>query len=432
MSDVGTTVRLRRLTPAELLADVVEDSRDVDATVAAIVADVRKRGDAALREYAGKFDGCELASIRANLPADPAGASGGAPDEVRALVSAAARIRRFAEAQMAQFRDFSIEVEEGVFLGQRVDALDSVGVYVPGGRYPLVSSALMCVIPAKIAGVKRVAVMSPPMRDGKPHPLVLLAAAIAGADEFYVSGGAQGVAALAYGTETVRSVDKVVGPGNAYVSSAKRFVAADVGIDFYAGPSEVLVVADDEADAALAAVDLAAQAEHDPMARPLLIAFSEQKTAEIERELAKLLEVLPTASIARASAVSRGAAVIAKDMEEAAKLASALAPEHLELHVVGAKEAARLFRNYGSVFLGGSAAESLGDYAAGINHTLPTRRAARYSSGLSVKDFICLRTSLDAKPGEGLDAIARDAAAIARMEGLAGHEAAARARIERH
>jgi len=431
MSAGDEGVRLRRLSPEEILKDVVEDSRGIEATVADIVAETRSRGDAALREYARKFDGCELASVRASLPGRPDAAAGGAPEEVRALASAAARVRRFAEAQMAQFRDFSIEAEEGVFLGQRVDALDSVGVYVPGGRYPLVSSALMCVIPAKVAGVKRVVVMSPPMRNGEAHPMVLLAAAIAGADEFYVSGGAQGVAALAYGTESVRPVDKIVGPGNAYVSTAKRFVAADVGIDFYAGPSEVLVVADDGADAALAAVDLAAQAEHDPMARPLLIAFSERKAAEIERELGKLLEGLPTAAIARSSAASRGATVIVKGMEEAAKLASALAPEHLELHVSGAKEAARLFRNYGSVFLGGGAAEALGDYAAGINHTLPTRRAARYSSGLSVKDFICLRTSLDAKPGAGLDAIARDAASIARMERLAAHAAAARARIER-
>jgi len=327
MSAGDEGVRLRRLSPEEILKDVVEDSRGIEATVADIVAETRSRGDAALREYARKFDGCELASVRASLPGRPDAAAGGAPEEVRALASAAARVRRFAEAQMAQFRDFSIEAEEGVFLGQRVDALDSVGVYVPGGRYPLVSSALMCVIPAKVAGVKRVAVMSPPMRNGEAHPMVLLAAAIAGADEFYVSGGAQGVAALAYGTESVRPVDKIVGPGNAYVSTAKRFVAADVGIDFYAGPSEVLVVADDGADAALAAVDLAAQAEHDPMARPLLIAFSERKAAEIERELGKLLEGLPTAAIARSSAASWAASPSMRAIDAASRaIASRPAP----------------------------------------------------------------------------------------------------------
>jgi histidinol dehydrogenase len=435
MNGDGTPIRLRRLNAEELLAEAEAEDDGVDAAVKAIVADVRKRGDAALFDYARKFDGCELVSVKAPFPRgkaalDEAAASGGEA-LLAALRSSADRIRRFARAQLKSFRNFRFEIARGVRLGQRVDALDSVGVYVPGGRYPLVSSALMCVIPAKVAGVKRVAVMSPPMRDGKPHPLIVAAAEIAGADEFYVSGGAQGIAALAYGTETVRAADKVVGPGNAYVSGAKRLIAADVGIDFYAGPSEVLVVADDSADPALVAADLAAQAEHDPLARSILVSLSEGLAHRVEEELDRRLASLSTERIARASLDSRGAFVIAGSLEDAARIASAYAPEHLELHLRGARRAASLFRNYGSVFIGGCAAEVLGDYSAGVNHTLPTRRAARYVSGLSVKDFLCLRTSVEAKAGKALDAMARDAAEIAKAEGLSAHEAAARERISK-
>lgn len=393
----------------------------------AIIDAVRKEGDAALRRYAGEFDRAELGEIK--LSGFPGAAShegeGGALDALR---SSALRVKRFAEAQFKQFRDFETEIEDGVFLGQKVEAIESVGAYVPGGRYPLISSALMCVIPAKVAGVKRVAVMTPPGRDGKPHPLIVEAARIAGADEVYVSGGAQGVAALAYGTESVAAVDKIVGPGNAYVAAAKRLVSGDVGIDFYAGPSEILVVADGSANAETVAADLAAQAEHDPMARVILVSLDEAFIGEVEVALERMASSLPTGETIRASIRGFGGALLAGSIEEAARIAKLAAPEHLELHVQDAKWKAELFSEYGSIFVGAGAAEVLGDYSAGINHTLPTAGATRYSSGLSVKDFICLRTSLECKSGRGKRVVAQDAAAIAALEGLAAHEQAARMR----
>jgi histidinol dehydrogenase len=393
-----------------------------------IVAATAREGDAALRRYAAEFDKVTLGDIR-YADFNPGRPEGEAADETeRALRASALRIRRFAEAQFKQFRDFEIEVEDGVTLGQKVEPLGSVGAYVPGGRYPLISSALMCVIPAKVAGVKRVAVITPPGKDGKPHPLIVRAAEIAGADELYVSGGAQAVAALAYGTESIKPVDKIVGPGNAFVAGAKRLVSADVGIDFYAGPSEVMVIADESAKAEVVAADLAAQAEHDPNAKVTLIVLSEVIIPEIEAALTRLASTLSTGEIIRQSVANNGVAIVAKDMEEAARVANELAPEHLELHVQDARWAVPLFKVYGSIFIGSGSAEVLGDYSSGINHTLPTSGTARYSSGLSVKDFICLRTSLETKPGRGKRLVAQDAVTLASLEGLKGHEEAAKLR----
>jgi histidinol dehydrogenase len=400
-----------------------------EETATAIIADVRHRGDEALRDCARRFDRCELGSIR--LEGFPGGAERGRASKelLTALESSALRIKRFAEAQLKQFRDLDVEIEDGVILGQRVEAIASVGAYVPGGRYPLISSALMCVIPAKVAGVKRIAVMSPPRQDGSPDPMVVLAAQIAGADEFYVSGGAQAIAALAYGTQSVRPVDKIVGPGNAYVGAAKGLVAGDVGIDFYAGPSEVFVVADEGANPALVAADLAAQAEHDPEAQAVLISLSERLVAETEAQLEILARELPSGPVIRESIFRNGAAVIVASLDEAARLVALRAPEHLELHVQDARWAAPRFSRYGSLFIGQGAAEALGDYSAGLNHTLPTCGAARYASGLSVKDFICLRTSLETKPGRGKRLVAQDAATLAAAEGLSAHERAAKLRM---
>jgi histidinol dehydrogenase len=421
-------ITLRRLGEGDLRRLSMNENVQAIQTATSIIESVRKEGDAALKRYARELDKAEIAEIAYSQYLMPAEGERPSDETLAALRSSALRIKRFAEAQFKQFRDFEIEIEDGVFLGQRVEAIDSVGAYVPGGRYPLISSALMCVIPAKVAGVKRIALMTPPQKDGKPHPLILEAARIAGADEVYVSGGAQGIAALAYGTESVKPVEKIVGPGNAYVVAAKRIVSGDVGIDFYAGPSEILVVADSSANAELVAADLAAQAEHDPMARALLVTLDESLVAKVEDALERLAATLPTGQVIRASIANSGGAMCVPTIEEAARIAKMIAPEHLELHVQDAKWVVDLFSEYGSVFIGAGAAEALGDYSAGINHTLPTVGATRYASGLSVKDFLCLRTSLECRPGRGKRLVAQDAAAIAALEGLAAHEQAARLR----
>jgi histidinol dehydrogenase len=422
-------LKLRRLGDADLKRLAAGEDETISQAVRAIIAAVRKEGDAALMRYAREFDKVELPRIAyGDYSASASAGESIAEETLEVLRSSALRIKRFAEAQFKQFRDFETEIEDGVILGQRVEAIESVGAYIPGGRYPLISSALMCVIPAKVAGVKRIAVMTPPQRDGKPHPLILEAARIAGADEVYVSGGAQGIAALAYGTESVKPVDKIVGPGNAYVSTAKKFVFGDVGIDFYAGPSEVLIVADSSAKAELVAADLAAQAEHDPLARAVLVSLDEKLIGDVEEALERLAASLPTGPIIRKSIADRGGAVLVGSIEEAARVAKAIAPEHLELHVQDAKWVSEQFSVYGSLFIGSGAAEALGDYSAGINHTLPTVGATRYASGLSVKDFLCLRTSLECRPGRGKRIVAQDSAAIAALEGLAAHEQAARLR----
>jgi histidinol dehydrogenase len=424
------SIKLTRLEAGQKRIEGPDSDKAILSAAAGIIEAVRRDGDEALRRYARDFDKVELAEIRlAEYDLKAGGhASALSPEDVAALRSCALRIKRFSEAQLKQFRNFETEIEDGVVLGQRVEPIASVGCYVPGGRYPLISSALMCVIPAKVAGVKRVAVMTPPQRDGRPNPAIVEAARIAGADEVYVSGGAQGIAALAYGTQSVKAVDKVVGPGNAYVAAAKRLVSGDVGIDFYAGPSEVLIVCDASSKPELLAADLAAQAEHDPKARATLVSLDESVITRTEEALERLAASLPTGETIRQSIAANGGAILVGSIEEAAAVANSWAPEHLELHIQDAKWAVGLFSCYGSIFIGAGSAEVLGDYSAGINHTLPTAGATRYSSGLSVKDFICLRTSLETKPGRGKRQVAQDAASIAALEGLSAHELAARLR----
>ncbi len=423
-------INLRRLDGATRQASSFLIDPQIEETARAIIAEVRRGGDEALRRYAREFDKVELGDIRCmdfNLP-PVEGQARLDPESLACLSACALRIKRFAEAQFKQFRDFEVEIEDGVILGQKVHPIESVGAYIPAGRYPLLSSVLMCIIPAKVAGVKRVVVMTPPQADGRAHPAILEAARIAGADEVRISGGAQGIAALAYGTESVKAVDKVVGPGNAYVSAAKRLVNSVVGIDFYAGPSEVLIVADSSAKPEFLAADLAAQAEHDPNAQAILVTTDESLIVKVEEALERLAQSLPSGQIIRQSIANQGGAILVPSIEAAAEVANRYAPEHLELHIQDAKWAVELFTVYGSIFIGAGAAEALGDYSAGLNHTLPTAGATRYSSGLSVKDFICLRTSLETRPGRGRRMVAQDAACMAVLEGLAGHEQSARLR----
>lgn len=404
---------------AALLADRDEANLDAEKAAAAIIAEVRARGDAAIAEYTARFDRMTLAPERFRVTEEEIAAADAAtpPELAAALDLAAARIAAFHRAQMPS--DLATRDAAGVHLGMRWGPLDSVGIYVPGGKAAYPSSVLMNAIPARVAGVSRIA-MVVPSPDGVLNPLVLAAARRAGVTEIFRIGGAQAVAALAYGTDTIPPVDRVVGPGNAYVAAAKRQVFGAVGIDMIAGPSEVVVVADGANDARWIAVDLLAQAEHDEAAQAILITddagFGDRVAAAVEEELA----TSPRGAIAGASWRAHGAIVTVRDLEEAAALVNRLAPEHLELAVA---EPAKLFariRHAGAVFLGRHCPEALGDYVAGPNHVLPTSRTARFASGLSVFDFL-KRTTWVSADAAALAAIGPAAVALAEAEGLPAH-----------
>ena len=397
-----------------------ETDEDVNATVAAIIADVRRRGDAALVEHTVRFD--RLAGLSAAGLAITASEVEAAlvrvPSELMAALElAAARIADFHRHQVPQ--GYGYTDGAGVRLGQRWTAVAAAGLYVPGGTAAYPSSVLMNAIPAKVAGVERL-VMVVPTPDGHLNPLVLAAARLAGIDEIYRVGGAQAVAALAFGTETIAPVDKIVGPGNAYVAAAKRQVFGTVGIDMIAGPSEILVVADGANDPAWIAADLLSQAEHDSAAQSILItddaAFGERVARAVEGHLA----TLPRAAIARASWQAHGAIVVVGHLDEAVALVDRIAPEHLELAVTDPDALAARVRNAGAIFLGRYTPEAVGDYVGGPNHVLPTARSARFSSGLGVHDFMKRTTLLGCDAG-ALAAIGPAAVALAAAEGLGAH-----------
>ncbi len=404
---------------ATLLADRAETTTGAEEVAAGIIAAVRARGDAAIAEYTARFDRLSLtpAGFRVTEAEIAAADAATPPALAAALDMAAARIAAFHRAQMPS--DLATRDAQGVHLGMRWGAIDSVGIYVPGGKAAYPSSVLMNAIPARVAGVGRIA-MVVPAPDGVLNPLVLAAARRAGVTEIWRIGGAQAVAALAYGTETIAAVDRIVGPGNAYVAAAKRQVFGQVGIDMIAGPSEVVVVADGQNDPRWIAIDLLAQAEHDEAAQAILITddagFGDRVAAAVQEELA----ISPRAAIAGASWRAHGAIIVVRDLAEAAALVNHLAPEHLELAVA---EPATLFatiRHAGAVFLGRHCPEALGDYVAGPNHVLPTSRTARFASGLSVFDFL-KRTTWVAADAAALGAIGPAAVALAEAEGLAAH-----------
>jgi histidinol dehydrogenase len=406
-----------------------EASADVEATVRVIVADVAARGDRALKEFTQKLDGLDLDKAGLRVPqAEIAAALHGCdPAALAALELARDRIEFFHRRQVPQDDRFVDSL--GVELGWRWTAIDAVGLYVPGGTAAYPSSVLMNAVPAKVAGVPRI-VMAVPAPGGKLEPLVLAAARLAGIDEIYRIGGAQAIAALAYGTETIASVAKIVGPGNAYVAAAKRMVFGKVGIDMIAGPSEVLIVADKDGNPDWIAADLLAQAEHDESAQAILITDYAALADAVERALAGQLAQLPREKIAAASWRDFGAVILVRDLGEAVGLVDAIAPEHLELAAAGADELARRIRNAGAIFIGQHTPEAIGDYVAGSNHVLPTARSARFSSGLGVLDFM-KRTSILKCGPEQLRALGGAAITLGLAEGLEAHARSVSIRLNR-
>lgn len=412
-----------------LLSAKREDSPDVDAVVAGIIADVRARGDVALLELTAKFDRLQLDADGLRFSEAEIGSACAAvsAEDSAALELAAARIRAYHARQMPEDAIWTDDV--GAELGWRWTPVSAAGLYVPGGLATYPSSVLMNAIPAKVAGVGRLA-MVVPTPDGVVNPLVLLAARIAGVDEIYRIGGAQAIAALAYGTKTIAPVDKITGPGNAYVAAAKRRVFGKVGIDMIAGPSEILVIADKDNDPDWIALDLLSQAEHDESAQSLLItddaAFGQAVAAAVE----KRLETLERRAIAGASWRDFGAVITVSSMQEAVALSDRIAPEHLELCVADADAMARAVTHAGAIFIGSWTPEAIGDYIGGPNHVLPTARSARFSSGLSVMDFV-KRTTLARMTPDALAAIGPAAARLARSESLEAHGLSVLARLER-
>ena len=400
---------------------------DVTAAVAEILRDVRDNGDAALLKYCEKFDGARLTSLEATPEEMEQAEREVSPDFLRVLTRAADNIRRFHERQLRE--GFILTDEAGLTVGQRVIPLECAGIYVPGGRAAYPSTVLMNVIPAKVAGCEEVIVVTPPRPDGTVAPAVLAAARIAGTNQVFKIGGAQAVAALAWGTETVPKVDKIVGPGNVYVAEAKRQVFGVVDIDMIAGPSEILIVADGPSDPRWVAADLLSQAEHDPMASAVLITDSPLLARAVQAEVEAQLSCLDREEIARASIEANGKVIVAPSLEVAVELANKLAPEHLELCVEDPFAWLGRVRNAGSVFLGRHCPEALGDYLAGPNHTLPTGGTARFASPLSVDDFVKKSQFIHCSP-QAIEAMAEDVATFARQEGLTAHAASALIRVE--
>ncbi len=393
----------------------------------AIIEQVRAEGDAALRALTEKFDGVVIEDFRVAPAALDAAMAEVDPETIEALEHAAAQIRDFHERQKQQSWFFARE--DGAIVGSKVTPLDSVGIYVPGGRALYPSTVLMNALPAQVAGVERIVCVTPPTKDGTLDAAILAACKIAGVTEIYTVGGAQAVAALAYGTETIRPVAKITGPGNAFVAAAKKLVSGDVGIDMIAGPSEVCVVADETADPSMVAIDLMAQAEHDPLAACYLVTFSDAYADAVEAAIADHMERSTRADITRASLDDHGLIVVCPTMEQALEAVNVIAPEHLEMHVANAMEYLGAIRNAGAIFLGEWTPEAVGDYVAGPNHTLPTGGTARYSSPLSVDDFV-KKSSVIQYTAAALRNDARSVVQIATHEGLWAHAQSVALRLQ--
>ncbi|MCR5346263.1 MAG: histidinol dehydrogenase [Fretibacterium sp.] len=415
---------------SEIFARGVEAAAPrVSAAVAEILSQVRQEGDAALLRYEEKFDGVKLSAVEATPEERKRAAAAVGPEFMALLERAAANIRRFHQQQV---RSGFILTEEagGIVLGQRVLPLERVGIYVPGGTAAYPSTVLMDAIPARVAGCGTVVMMTPPRKDGTLNPAILAAAEVAGVDRIFKAGGAQAVAALAWGTESVPRVDKIVGPGNVYVAEAKRQVFGAVAIDMIAGPSEILIVSDGKSSARWLAADLLSQAEHDKMASAVLVTDSAELARAVSAELEVQIPRLDRAEIARASIDGNGKIILVEDISQALDISNALAPEHLELCVEDPFAWLGRVRHAGSVFLGRHCPEALGDYYAGPNHTLPTSGTARFSSPLSVDDFV-RKSQYTYYTAEALRLAAPDVAAFARAEGLTGHARSALERMEK-
>ncbi len=421
-------VKIQKVTPDLSIKRSVDSGTEEQLrAVKDIIAKVKKEGDKALRELTARFDGAELDSF-AVTEEEIREAYEKLDEEIIAVIREAAdNIRRFHEKQRQ--KSWITTEENGTILGQKITPLDSAGVYVPGGTAAYPSSVLMNVIPAKVAGVERIVMVSPPGKDGKLPPAVLVAADIAGVKEIYKVGGAQAIAALAYGTESIRPVDKITGPGNIYVALAKREVFGDVDIDMIAGPSEIAVLADETAVAAEVAADLLSQAEHDVRACSVLVTVSEKLAEEVAREVEKQLAELPRKEIAAQSIENYGAIYVAKDMDEAVETVNQLAPEHLEIIAENAVELAGKIKHAGAIFIGRYSSEPVGDYFAGTNHVLPTNGTARFSGPLSVDDFQ-KKSSIIMYSERALKENAKKIAAFARLEGLEAHARAVEERLK--
>ncbi|MEE0801637.1 MAG: histidinol dehydrogenase [Gemmiger sp.] len=406
------------LRPEEILNRDIRAEADVEAVVDGIIADVRARGDDALRDYALKFDHAHLDSIQVSQAEIDEAFAATDPDFLQTLRMAADNIRRFHERQV--HKNFVINDEPGIVLGQKYTPIEKAGVYVPGGTAAYPSTVLMDVIPAKVAGVREIVMTTPAGPDGKVNPSILAAAVIAGIDRIFKTGGAQAIAALAYGTQTVPAVDKIVGPGNIYVATAKRKVFGKVGIDMIAGPSEILVLADGASNPAWVAADLLSQAEHDRLASPVLVTDSRALAEAVRDELEKQIPLLPRAAIARESVDTNGKIIVTDDMARAVEAANIIAPEHLEICVDDPFSLLNSIRNAGSIFLGRNVPEALGDYFAGPNHTLPTSGTARFSSPLGVDDFV-KKSSFLYYTRDALGQVQGRIADFAEHEGLHAH-----------
>ena len=406
-----------------------EDRRNLTETVSCMIEEVRSKKDEALRKYNLQFDGCTRETLRISRKEIQKAYNQLTSQEIEDLRTAAANIRAFAKAQRETIRPLTnFSPMPGIFLGHRIIPVESCCCYVPGGNYPLYSTALMLIIPAKTAGVKRVAACSPVMKGtNEINPKTLVAMDIAGADEIYAVGGAQAVAAFSYETEEIPAVDMIVGPGNRFVTEAKRQCYGQVGIDFVAGPSEVMVLADGSGTPEVVAADLLAQSEHDPNAKGILVTTDETFAKKVMAAVEKELCLLSTAEIAEKSWNTFGEVLLAESEEEMAELANAYAPEHLEINMQNPQEMADNLYNYGSLFIGENTAEVFGDYASGTNHTLPTLRAARYTGGVWVGTFLktCTYQSMTK---EAMKELAPLVARLAEGEGLMGHAEAAKVR----
>ena len=400
---------------------------NVTEIVADILKNVRERGDEALREYTAKFDGAELDSLIVSPEEMEEAMARVEPEFLRVLERAAANIRKFHSRQVRN--SFVINDEDGIVMGQKVIPVDRAGLYVPGGTAAYPSTVLMDLIPAKIAGVPEIVMTTPPGRDGKNNPVILAAAKIGGADRIVKAGGAQAIAALAYGTRSVPKADKIVGPGNAFVAEAKRQVYGLVSIDMIAGPSEILVVADGKSNPRHLAADLLSQAEHDRMASAVLVTDSAELAERVRDEIERQLPLLEREEIARASIEGQGKIIVTENLRAAIDAANEIAPEHLELCVDNPFDYLDAIRHAGSVFLGRNCPEALGDYLAGPNHTLPTQGTAKFSSPLSVDDFV-KKTQFTYFTRDALNRVAEDVALFARKEGLTGHARSALSRGE--
>ena len=420
-------LKLKDLTDEQILNRDIQAEENVSAAVDAVIANVRQNGDAALLEYTEKFDGVTLEGLQVSDEEIACAILQTSPELVDTIRTAAANIEAFHRAQVRQ--DLVLTDRPGIVLGQRYTPIEKVGICVPRSPVAFPSTILMNVIPAKIAGVKDIVLVTPPEKDGSVSPAALVAAAVAGVDRIFKVGGAQAVAALAYGTETVPAVDKIVGPGGIFVATAKRKVFGKVGIDMIAGPSEILVLADGSCNPKWVAADLLSQAEHDVLASAVLVTDSEELAEAVQVEVERQLTLLPREPIARKSIEGSSKILLCDSLEEAIDTANRIAPEHLEICTDDPFAILSRIKNAGSIFLGKNAPEALGDYFAGPNHTLPTSGTARFSSPLGVDDFV-KKSQFIYYTRDALEQVAQPIAAFAREEGLEGHARSVTVRLE--